>query len=172
MVRLETVGGVERAEGVLKQEREAMQKLAERLASFNKGTPDYKALAEEITKREADLTIKVRMQFFQREAKIYHTVYQEILQEVDYYAAAAGINLVLRFNGDPADLNQPETVIRDINKQVVWYAKDRDITPVILDRLNQRAYRNPGAAAPGAPAAPAGPVGVRPNTTPAVPFQR
>ena len=152
---------VGRAETQVKAEREALRKLVERLKEFRKGTPDYKALAEEITKRQADISVKIRLQkeeFLQREAKIYYNVYQEILQEVDYYAAANGVTLVLRFNGDPADITEPETIIRDINKQVIWYTKNRDITPVVLDRLNQRAY-HPGPATPSGTT----PVGTRPG---------
>lgn len=149
------------AEAQVKAERQAVQKLAERLGEFRKGTPDYKALAEEITKRQANISVKIRLQkdeFLQQEAKIYHNVYQEILQEVDYYAAANGITLVLRFNGEPADVTVPETIIRDINKQVIWYTKDRDVTPMILDRLNQRGFR-PAPASPGGTT----PVGTRPG---------
>lgn len=145
---------VERAELQMKADRDAIQKLAEQMKEYRKGTPEYKELAEVITKRQADLSIKIRLQkdeFLQREAKTYYNVYQEIHQEVDYYAAANGITMVLRFNGDPADLGRPETVIRTINKQVVWYTKDQDVTPVILDRLNQRAF-NPSSTAPHGPA--------------------
>ncbi|OHB65703.1 MAG: hypothetical protein A2V70_12525 [Planctomycetes bacterium RBG_13_63_9] len=153
---------VERAEAGIKTDQETIQNLAEKLNAYRKGTPDYKNLSEEITRRRGELSVKVQLQkeeFLQSEAKIYCNVYQEIQQEVNYHAAASGINMVLRFNGDPVDATKPETVIRGINGPVVWYAKERDITPIILERLN-RANLNPGTNRMGTPPSRPG-VGVR-----------
>jgi len=155
---------VEREENQVKAEREAIKKLADGLERF-KNTVDYKRMEEEITKRQADLQAQIairRKDFLQREAKIYQIVYQEIQQEVDYYCAANGIELVLRFNGDPVDPDKPDSVLAYINRQVVWYAKDRDITPVILARLNERYKRPETGPGPASNAA-------RPNMT--VPFK-
>ena len=60
-------------------------------------------------------------EFLQREATIYHNVYQEILQATDYYCKQHGIDIVLRFNGDQVDPQQPDSVLTFINKPVVWY---------------------------------------------------
>jgi Skp family chaperone for outer membrane proteins len=152
---------VERAEAQVKSERDAINKLGERLQEFRKGTPDYKQMEEELAKRQADLSVQVTLQkneFLQREAKIYHNVYQEIWQATDYYCKQNGVDMVLRFNGDPVDVERPDSVLSFINKPVVWYQKQLDITPAILQELNRTAI---------APAANrAGP------SRPAVPFQR
>ena len=139
---------VERAEAQVKKERETIIKLAEDLQRFRKGTPDYKALEEELAKRQADLSVQVQLQkneFLQREAKIYHNVYQEILQVTDYYCKQNTVDMVLRFNGDPVDIDRPDSVLSFINKPVVWYQKNLDITPTILAELN-RTTINPAAA--------------------------
>jgi Skp family chaperone for outer membrane proteins len=139
---------VERAENQVKAEKEAITKLAERLQEFRKGAPDYKQMEEELAKRQADLSVQVQLQkneFLQREAKIYHTVYQEIWQATDYYCKQNGVDIVLRFNGDPVDVDRPDSVLAHINKPVVWYQKNLDITPVVLQDLNRTAI-NPSAA--------------------------
>ncbi|MCE5301709.1 MAG: OmpH family outer membrane protein [Planctomycetaceae bacterium] len=145
---------VERAEVQVKGERDTINKLVERLQEIHKGTPDYKQMEQEIAKRQADLAVRVNLQkneFVQREAKIYYTVYQEISQATDYYARQNGIDMVLRFNGDPVDTEQPQSVLAHINKPVVWYQKQLDITPAVLQELNRNAI-NPGQAArPGVP---------------------
>ena len=154
---------VERAEAQVKKERETIIKLAEDLQRFHKGTPDYKALEEELAKRQADLSVQVQLtknEFLQREAKIYHNVYQEIWQATDYYCKQNGIDMVLRFNGDPVDVERPDSVLSFINKPVVWYQKNLDITPAILADLNRTA---PAPAAADRRTAP-----VRPS----VPFQK
>jgi Skp family chaperone for outer membrane proteins len=154
---------VERAEAHVKSERDAIGKLAEGLGNFRKGTPDYKQMEEELAKRQADLSVQVTLQkneFLQREATIYHNVYEEILQATDYYSKQNGIDMVVRFNGDPVDVQRPDSVLAHINQQVVWYQKNMDITPAILQELNRTAV-NPGPAR-AAPARPAGPFnGVR-----------
>jgi Skp family chaperone for outer membrane proteins len=140
---------VERAEAHVKSERETINKLVERLQEFRKGTPDYKQMEEDLAKRQADLAVRVNLQkgdFLQREAKIYHNVYQEIWQAADYYTKQNGIDMVLRFNGDPVDVERPDSVLTWINKPVVCYQKQLDITPAILQELNRTAV-NPGPAA-------------------------
>lgn len=139
---------VKKAENWVKGERIAIGKLAERLQGFNKGTPDYKAMEEEVARRQADVSVKVQLQrneFLQREAKIYYNVYQEIWQATDYFARQHNIDMVLRFNGGQVDSAKPDEVLSDINKQVVWYNRGLDITDAILAELNRTAI-NPGAA--------------------------
>ena len=141
---------VERAEASVKQDKEMIRSLAERLKEFKPGTPDYKQLEQEAAKRSADLQVQMQLQrreFLQREAKIYHQIYQEVLQEVEYFATTNNISMVLRFNGDPVDQEKPEDVLRNINKPVIYFSRGLDITGEILNRLNQRSpatmSRNP-----------------------------
>jgi Skp family chaperone for outer membrane proteins len=154
---------VERAEAQVKGERETIGKLAERLNEFRKGTQDYQQMEEDLAKRQANLQVQVTLQknqFLQQEAKIYHNVYQELWQVTDYYCKQNGVDMVLRFNGDPVDVDRPDSVLTFINKPVVWYQKSMDITPSILQELNKSAPA-PSAANRAAPPARQG-----------VPFQR
>jgi Skp family chaperone for outer membrane proteins len=139
---------VERAEAQVKSEREKITKQAEQLQEFRKGTPDYKQMEEELAKRQADLAVQVQLQkneFLQREAKIYHNVYQEIWQATDYFCKQNRIDMVLRFNGEAVDVDRPDSVLTFINKPVVWYDRGLDITDAILQELNRTAI-NPGPA--------------------------
>jgi Skp family chaperone for outer membrane proteins len=148
---------VERAEAQVKTERETITKLAERLQEFRKGTPDYKQMEEELAKRQADLAVQVQLQkneFLQREAKIYHSVYQEIWQATDYFCKQNRIDMVLRFNGEQVDVDRPDSVLTFINKPVVWYDRGLDITDPILQDLNRTAINPAQANRPGAPARP------------------
>ncbi len=147
---------VQRAETNVKTKRDEITKLAERLQEFRKGTQDYKQLEEELAKRQADLSVQVTLQknqFLQREAEIYYNVYQEISQATEYYAKQHGIDMVLRFNGDPADVQRPDSILSFINKPVVYYQQSLDITPAILTELNRTAI-NPGPANRTAPLRP------------------
>lgn len=137
---------VQRARDEMKKRAESLQAMQEQLRKFKPGTEEYRQTEEMIAKTQADVSVQAQLQqkeFLQREAKIYHSVYQEIQQEVQYYASQHGIAAVLRFSGDPVDKDQPDDVLRGINQPVVWYNPAIDITPHILAALNQR-----GATAP------------------------
>ncbi len=144
---------VERAEAQVKGERDAIAQLAERLQEYRKGTPEYKQMEEDLAKRQADLAVRVNLQkndFLQREAKIYNSVYQEIWQATDYFCKQNRIDMVLRFNGEPVDVERPDSVLTHINKPVVWYDRGLDITDQILSDLN-RTTINPASANRTAP---------------------
>lgn len=132
---------VEAAETDVRKQRDAITKLIEDLQMLKKGTPEYKELEEAIAKRQADLQVAVGLkknEFVQREAENYNAVYQEILQEVNYFCRENAIDVVLRFNGEAADVEQPQSVLAFINRQVVWNTPGLDITDAVLQRLNGR----------------------------------
>jgi len=134
----------EQAKQRMKQESESINNLVADLHEGQRtkpGSQEVKDLEEMIAKRRADLQVQLQLQnkeFMLKEANIYHAVYQEIEREVDYFAKQNGIDAVLRFNGDPVEKGQPNQILRYVNKQVVWFAPDLDITKIILDRLNMR----------------------------------
>ncbi|MHC4177205.1 MAG: OmpH/Skp family outer membrane protein [Planctomycetota bacterium] len=154
---------VDAAEAWVKQEQKAILELTEELKrTWKPGTPKYNSEEETIAKRRTTLALKVQQQrrnFLEEESRMYFTVYQEIQQEVNYYCAAKGVSLVLRFSRQGPDPEKPDTVLAYIHKPVVTYAKDLDITDLILNQLN-------GPAGGGNP----NPIGTRPR--PGVPFNR
>ena len=140
---------VQRAESDIKAQRDKLAKVAEDAQNFRKGTPEYKAAEEQLANGQAKMQVDVQRQkkeFLQNEAKIYNSVYQEIYQVTDYYCKQNGIDLVVKFNGDPVDVDQPDSVLAYINKPVVWYQQRLDITLPILTQLNGRAPVNPASA--------------------------
>jgi Skp family chaperone for outer membrane proteins len=132
---------VERAEADMKGRRDQITQAVERLKELKAGTPDYKQLEQQIATMQADLNVQVQLQrkeFLLREAKIYNAIYGEVEAQVRYYAQNMGIAMVMRYNGDAVDADNPEDVLRNINKPVVYFAQGMDITDVILKQLNER----------------------------------
>jgi Skp family chaperone for outer membrane proteins len=165
---------VEAAESALKVDREAYGKMTQQLETYRKGTPEYRAMEEELAKKAAELNLRVSIQkkdFLEQEAKIYYNVYQEITEQVKYYSEQNGIALVLRFNGDPIDRNDPQEVLKELNKSVLYYNRAIDITPIILEIINRNAPGGrqggavPQTSTPGAPgfAPPGAPPGLPPR---------
>lgn len=134
-------------EEAVKKERDGIAGEVEQLKQLKSGSPDYKEREQRVATRQADLNVRLqlkRKEFLLREAKMYHAVYQEVEQEVRYYASAMGIAMVLRYNGESVDPDNPEDVLRNISKPVVCFAPGMDITDVIIQQLNRRAGGAPG----------------------------
>ncbi len=59
-------------------------------------------------------------------------------QIVNWLAGQYGYVAVLRYNGEAVDANDPESILRDINKPVIWHNQGVDITQLVLQQLNAR----------------------------------
>ncbi len=163
---------VEGAENTVKARQEELRGMVERLKEFRPGSPDFKQLEADVANRQADLKVDISIQkkdFMEREAKIHYHVYQEVLQEIEHFATQRGLTLVMRVNSEEIKDENPQQILQELNKPVVYYNKAIDITYPILTTLNQRAGgRAPGAApaaqrqgVPGAATRP--PQGVQPR---------
>lgn len=139
---------IQNAEAQFMTEQKAMREAAARLGELKSGTPEYKQLEEELAKRDADMALRVNIMkknFAEKKAKNYFDVYQETMRNVSFHAQQAGIVLVINFNGDPVDGNNPQSVIQGLNSTVLYKHPGVDITPVILELCNRPATANGGA---------------------------
>jgi Skp family chaperone for outer membrane proteins len=138
-------GDIDRAEQRWKTEAEKIKHDSERINDYRAGTQEYKIIEEEAARKMSDMQVRVKLEqkeFLQREAKVYFNVYTEIMQEVQYYCSVNNIGVVIRFNGDPINVEKPDDVLRGVNQQVVYYSKELDITPAILNRLGPKPKAN------------------------------
>lgn len=130
---------VEAAEAELKSNKAQLQKMAENLEQFNRTSPEYRSLEEDITRRTAELQVQVGTQkrnFYEQEAKIYYSTYKEVMDQVRYYAEKHNILLVMRFQGDPYNENDPQGLQKELNKAILYHNSMIDITPIILEAVN------------------------------------
>jgi Skp family chaperone for outer membrane proteins len=130
----------ERKQAEFKTEADAVTQLGERLRELRHGTPDYKSLEAEVAKRQAELTAKVQLwkrDMARTEAKVTNNLYQEICDAANYYAQQHGIDVVLRFDGEPPDPEQLDSVWAHVGRSVVAYRSDMDITPAVLQEINR-----------------------------------
>lgn len=134
-------------EAELKSDSERIRQKEEQRNTFQVGSAEYKKLDEELAHDVAEFKLKMdrlRKGFMEREAQMYFQVYNEVSNIIADYARQNDIGLVIRYNGDKADPNRREDVLREINKTVV-FQNQIDITPDILALVNRGAG---GAAAP------------------------
>lgn len=136
----------------VKGKQQQIVKAQEQQKSYTPGSAEFKQLDEQIVRMTAALQVDVtqkRKELVDREAKIYYETYVEVTDTIKLYAEHKGIGLVLRFNGEDADPNNRESILRSINK-AVHFQNQVDITPDVLAYLNRSAtaQRPAGQAAP------------------------
>jgi Skp family chaperone for outer membrane proteins len=145
-------GDLQKAEQEFEQMRQKISDMVTELKRFNPGTPDYNSREEQITEAQLRLQAEIakrKKEIVQQEARIYFMVYQEIEQQVRYFAERNGINLVLRYNSEDIDPANPNSVMKGVNRTVV-YQRRVNITLDILaglvgDRQAQPPTGNGGA---------------------------
>jgi len=139
---------VEAAEADLKRMGEEIKKKQDQLKAYDQqktfppGSPEYKRLEEQILKDTGEFNLKRSLQgkdFMEQEGKLYFKVSLEIDDAVKVIATRNNIGLVLKFNGDDVDANDRNDILRNINKPIVYFDKNMDITPFVLQELNRSA---------------------------------
>lgn len=136
---------VDAARNELTANKQQLQKMAEQLDQYNRGSPEFKQLEEDLTKRQADLQVQFQMlkrDFGERDAKMYYTVYKEIMEHVRAYADKHGILLVMQFNGEPVDETDGNSLKNELYKPILFHHPAIDITPIILDAVNPPTRAN------------------------------
>jgi outer membrane protein len=153
---------VEASDAEAKAKVEALQSMQAKLqgGTLVEGSPEYTALEQQLvegsTQLEAFRKLKQR-DFLKKEAEIYKTVYLEVQDMVRRYAQYYKYTVIMRFNrAKVEDAENPQEIINSMNRPVVYYHDQDDITDPILQSLNQQYNKSarPAAAAPanGAPA--------------------
>ena len=118
-----------------------LQKMVANSNELKAGSPEWKTLEEQIARRRTQLDLEFgnqRKNFYQQESNLYFEVSQEINQVVQRYADQNGLRLVLRVNRAPVDVTSRQSVLNDINKEVI-FSREADITTAILDEVKRSA---------------------------------
>ena len=137
---------------------EQMKTIQTTMQGLTEGSPDYikneTAILTLQTKLESFRKVQQR-EFLRKEAEIYKTVYMEVQEAVQKYAKYYKYTLVLRFNRQSVDAAEnPQEIITSMNRQVVHYREQDDLTDPILNFLNDEYKKSTGGAT--APAREAG----------------
>jgi len=120
-----------------------------KLKVYDPSSAEFKSLESETARLQAqvqaDMTIK-RKEFLEKEAQVFHAIYQEVQKEIKAFADNNGIGLVLRFSSEAINSSNRQAVMAGVNRPVV-YQRNLNITYDILDRLKratpQRTARAP-----------------------------
>jgi hypothetical protein len=136
--------------------------MTEELRKLAAGSPKRKALEQQILKARADYELhgkKVTDEIRDTESKIILGLLGDLRAELDRYARANGVQLILRNDPTPEELTDPRMILQEIHKPIV-YQSGSDVTQPILQAMNA------GVAAPRTGQAPPRPSQAPPVSRP------
>lgn len=139
----EIAGSEAKAKG-MQEELAEMQKAMKGLAE---GGPEFTKAEQIIVKKAAEFETFRRAasrDFLKKESQIYLQVYNETSDAVAKYASHYKYTLIIRFNREELDTENPQNLLQGMNRQVVYHKPEDDITPSVLEFLN-RKYAAPAA---------------------------
>lgn len=125
----------------LNGEQESIKKQIEAMNGLKPGSPDFKRKEEEITKRRADLNVDAALEkknLQEREARMMYDAMSKLSAALEEFCSQEGIGVVLNYNSEPMDVNNPVTIQNKMNSMVL-YQSGKDISDIILKDMNRRA---------------------------------
>jgi Skp family chaperone for outer membrane proteins len=126
-------------------EQKELQKMMEKLKELKPGTPDYKRQEEAAAQFESNLRVQAQLQrkeVAERQAKQLYQTYEEVLAAVKSFSNRNGIALVIQFSADEIEPANPQSIMRGVNRAVV-YQHQLNITEFIIEIVNQGTAPEP-----------------------------
>jgi len=130
---------IEDFDAYVKNETGKLKSMGEALQQYRAGSLEYKQKEEEAARLTSDLQVKVglkKKELLEQEARVYFNVYRELEQKVAVFAQRNRITMVLRFNSDDMKEDDRNSVLQGVNRAVVYYHPQLDVTNMLLLELN------------------------------------
>lgn len=153
-LRADLKSDIESADSSLKARLEKIKTLQAEMKDLVPNSPDFVAKEKQITELAAAAEAErknLQRKFMRDETKVYQTVYREVLDAVNKYAAIYKYTLIIRYSRDEAEAgDDPQKVMQALQRQVVFNRPEDDITDAVLRYLNTQYSKTaaPAAARP------------------------
>lgn len=124
-----------------KQMAEQIKAMQAELKDLKEGSPEFTAKEQKANKLTLDFESfrrATQRDILKEESGIYHTVYMEVADAVKKYSKYYGYTLVLRFNREDLNPEDPQGLIQGMNRQVVYHQQEDDMTESVLQHLNEK----------------------------------
>jgi hypothetical protein len=69
------------------------------------------------------------------EAQLHYDTYREVSQIIGQYCEQNGIEMVVRYNSQEMNKNDPSSVMQRVNGSVVYFEPQDDITQATIQRI-------------------------------------
>lgn len=163
VLRDELAAEIERSDAearVMVEKMQGMQKEMQE-SGLAPGSAEYEAKEKQILDAKGEFEAfraATQRKLARRESEMFKEIYADTTAMIRKYAEWAEYTVVIRFDSkDIEDDTAPAEAVQRMNKQVVYYQPDNDITGVVLQSLNKQ-YEGSGGKTPvrttGATAAP------------------
>ena len=122
----------------LDNKREEVKSKVEELRGYKAGSAAYSALEQEIAQIQSDVSVQMqikRKSVLMKEAQVFYDSYNEVLGHIKSFSERNGISLVLNFDSKPIDPASRESVLKGVNKDIV-YQRSLNITSYIIKAIN------------------------------------
>lgn len=143
-LREDLKGEISTSEAKAKEMQQELVGLQENLKKLTEGSPTFAKAEKEIVLKAADFENFRRTasrDFLKKESKIYLQVYTETSEAVKKYADYYKYTLVIRFNREQLETENPQALLQGMNRQVVYHRDEDDITDSVLKYLNEKYTR-------------------------------
>ena len=132
-----------------------LETLKKRLGSgsLEPGSAKAAELEQQADSLKAELVVfnkNERKRILRREAQLLKTIHGEIKGVVKRAADAWGYTLVLRFNSTSTEATTPNSVVGELQRQVVYHRAEDDITKPVIEFLNKQFLKQSPAPRTGA----------------------
>jgi outer membrane protein len=118
-----------------------IKSVQDEMKQLKEGSPDFAKKEQDLAKMTAEFETfrrSTQREILKEESAIYHTVYMEVADAVRKYSNHYKYTLVLRFNREDLNPEDPQGLIQGMNRQVVFYLPEDDMTDSVLDYLNKK----------------------------------
>lgn len=124
-----------------KQMAENIKNLQTQMKGFKEGSEEFGEVEQRLAKASAEFETfrrSTQREILKEESAIYHQIYMEVADAVKKYSKYYGYTLVLRFNREDLNPEDPQGLIQGMNRQVVFHQEEDDMTNSVLSHLNDK----------------------------------
>lgn len=132
---------ISESEGQAKQMAETIKSLQAKMKEHKEGSPEFGDMEQKLAKASAEFETfrrSTQREILKEESAIYHQIYMEVSDAVKKYSKYYGYTLVLRFNREDLNPEDPQGLIQGMNRQVVFHQEEDDMTNSVLQHLNDK----------------------------------
>ena len=120
-------------------QQQLMQK-AEVLQQYEPGSTEFNQAETKLAQESAAIEVEQRdvmRKLMQREAQLHYDTYVEVTKFIADYCQEQGIQLVLRFNSQEQEADNPQAIMQKVNGSVVYHRNQNNITATVIQRIAQ-----------------------------------
>lgn len=129
------------SEAQAKKMAEDIKALQSEMKELKEGSPEFGVKEQKLAKASAEFETfrrSTQREILKEESQIYHQIYMEVADAVKKYSKFYKYTLVLRFNREDLNPEDPQGLIQGMNRQVVFHQEEDDMTNSVLQHLNDK----------------------------------